>query len=77
MCEARFLDGKDGVAVKVSRALALNTDNNYEMKYAQAANPDGHMAIWYDLSRPKDAPFADFKRCMQVTTSALPAQRER
>ncbi|KAK3637993.1 hypothetical protein LTR56_013393 [Elasticomyces elasticus] len=58
------INGKSGVSVKLSDSATTNVV--YQIEYAQKANGNGNMAIWYDLSGLDGNPFGNEKRYMQV-----------
>ncbi|KAK5717688.1 hypothetical protein LTR15_008527 [Elasticomyces elasticus] len=58
------INGKSGVSVRLSDSATTNVV--YQIEYAQKANGNGNMAIWYDLSGLDGNPFGNEKRYMQV-----------
>ncbi|KAK0333963.1 hypothetical protein LTR91_021868 [Friedmanniomyces endolithicus] len=64
------VNGGGGVSIKLSKDAVLNPTNTYQVEYSQAANKDGRMAIWYDISRLNGDPFLNEKRYMQVDWDA-------
>ncbi|KAK1052499.1 hypothetical protein LTR12_015696 [Friedmanniomyces endolithicus] len=64
------VNGGGGVSIKLSKDAVLNPANTYQVEYSQAANKDGRMAIWYDISGLNGDPFLDEERYVQVNWDA-------
>jgi len=64
------INGVGGVSIKLSKDAMLNPANTYQVEYSQAANKNGNMAVWYDISGLNGDPFLDEKRYMQVNWDA-------
>ncbi|KAK3637866.1 hypothetical protein LTR56_013469 [Elasticomyces elasticus] len=60
------VNGAGGVSIKLSYEPVITSTNIYQVEYQQAANPNGNMAIWFDLSAENGSPFINEKRYMQV-----------
>ncbi|EMC92177.1 hypothetical protein BAUCODRAFT_280813 [Baudoinia panamericana UAMH 10762] len=68
------IQGGGGVSMKLSTVPTIDPNNVLQVEWAQAANAQGVMQVWYDLSHLNGNPFISVPRFLQITGNANACQ---